>query len=61
MSHQSSLQNRVLEPADRLLNAELQQRVKAVNDGAGRLFRVRSQVKERFHMEPRTNDQILSA
>ena len=33
-----------MEPAVLLLNAELLRRAKAVEDGAGRLFRVRTQV-----------------
>lgn len=35
-------------PADILLNADLLRRAKAVEDGAGRLFRVRTQVRSRL-------------
>jgi hypothetical protein len=33
-----------MQPADKLLNADLLRRVEAVEKGAGRLFRVRTQV-----------------
>ena len=41
-SHRLEKDSLTLEPADRLLNAELQRRVSAVERGAGRLFRVRA-------------------